>query len=120
MLVSFDLEFPVWIIAAVEHENATAGAFVRFNDPVHESCFPIFTDTDLAERFKENAIKHDQRLLRIIEVKNKTILGNVLKALKKEGCQYVTRDFFFRQNSATGQYITVENAIAWCDHNSDT
>lgn len=105
-----DFDFPVWTIGTVG-DDGQGVAILRISDPNFASAVPIFTDIDLAERFKAKTIEDRPGNHRLFPIKDYSTLATFTKGLQSVGAQYVVIDFFFGQQHASATFLRVEDVI---------
>lgn len=113
----FQLDFPVWALGSgVDSPHGDqVFSIVRITDKTRGSCMPIFTDTDLAERFATRLAGKKAADFETILIKNAKSLAVIVGSLAQQGCKHVIVDFFFRKRGTSAVYIDVSNIIAECN-----
>jgi hypothetical protein len=109
-----ELEFPVWTIGKIS-ESGKSVSILRVEDAVHSACAPIFTDTDLAERFRDETIDGRPGNYRVIPIKDSRTLARFVSGLSSIGCQHVVIDFLMGQQHTKVRYVTVSGILSECE-----
>jgi len=84
---TFLAQFPIWMLL---HPTALSKGMLQVNGPDGERGFPIFTDRDLAERFKTSAPPLAHYVLGMAE--NREALKPVIEILEIQNIPYVALD----------------------------
>jgi hypothetical protein len=113
----FQLDFPVWALGTGvdSPQGDRVFSIVRITDKMRCSCMPIFTDTDLAERFAKRLAGDKATEFETILIKNAKSLAVIVGSLAQQGCKHVVVDYFFRKGGTSAVYVDVSNIITECN-----
>lgn len=110
----FEFNFPVWAVGTGDADGIHGFAIVRITDPGRGSCLPIFTDTDLANRFVERRTATHSKEHHILKIENARSLGVIVGSLAQAGVGFVAVDFLVWENQTSAVFIAVEKVLETC------
>lgn len=77
----------------------------------HGTFLPLFTDTDLADRFRASLYGGRAKAHPMVSLNSLNALGQVVAALQQVGCKYVGIDVTLGQNPR-GQFVPIDSFLA--------
>src|SRR5262249_20698321 len=112
-----ELDFPLWTLGTYIKvaDRAEVFSIVRLREGKHGDCFPLFTDTDLAERFLNRVANENRASFQILEIKNPWALADLIRSFAEATCQFVAIDYFFAKTTASAAYVQVQDFLTECD-----